>query len=124
MPRGILHLRFRTFLIDYMSKLEGLEDYDFSELGRVTTPRDLAYAHLDPSTRRLELNPWVPGGIRGTGPRELPDYFCLGRLFLMNDAPSYDGVFELKDDSYSMRNFDAYLAQRLGRSFFTPREFE
>ena len=113
--------RFRAFLVDYMSKLPGLEEYDFSQVDNVMTPRELAYAHLDPHTRRLELTPWVPSSLGGTE-AELPDYYRVGRLFLMNDAPSYDGTFELKDNSYSMSTLDAYLTLRLGRSFFSPRE--
>lgn len=110
--------RFRSFLFDYTMKLPELEEYDTSALARVQTPRDLARAHLDPVLRRLSLEAWEP--VAG---EKLPDYHRVGRLFLMNEAPSYDGVFDLRDQSYSMRTFDEYLRGRLGRGYFaTPDE--
>lgn len=105
--------RFRSFLFDYTMKLPEFEDYDTSVLARVRTPRDLARAHLDPVLRRLSLETWEP--VDG---ESLPDYHRVGRLFLMNEAPSYDGIFELGDQSYSMRTFDEYLRGRLGRGYF------
>ncbi len=109
--------RFRIFLFDYMLKLPEFENYDFSALERIRTPRDLAQAHLDPALRRLSLELWEP-----MADERLPDYYRVGRLFLMNEAPSYDGVFDLRDHSYSMRAFDQYLARRLGRGYFGPPE--
>ncbi|MCC6273330.1 MAG: hypothetical protein IT572_07670 [Deltaproteobacteria bacterium] len=109
--------RFRIFLFDYMSKLPEFENYDFSALERIRTPRDLAQAHLDPALRRLSLDLWEP--VAG---EDLPDYYRVGRLFLLNEAPSYDGIFDLRDQSYSMRVFDEYLARRLGRGYFSPPE--
>lgn len=109
--------RFRIFLVDYMMKLPEFENYDFSALERIRTPRELAQAHLDPVQRRLSLDLWEP--VAG---ERLPDYYRVGRLFLMNEAPSYDGVFDLRDQSYSMRVFDQYLARRLGRGYFGPPE--
>lgn len=110
--------RFRTFMLDYMMNLPEFEDYDLSALAQIQRPRDLARAHLDPVLRRLSIEEWE--GFPG---EELPDYHRVGRLFLMNEAPSFNGVFELKDQSYSMRAFDAYLAgRRGGRGFFNPSE--
>jgi len=112
---------FQVFVESYLMKIPAFSGYVTSALLDIHTPRELAYAHLDPVTRGLSLDPWNAGSV-GNPIVPLPDHFQVGKLFLLSDAPSYQAYFELRDDSYSMRTFSAYLNRRLGRGFYTDVE--
>ncbi|MFO1463862.1 MAG: hypothetical protein U1F66_08780 [bacterium] len=113
---------FQGWLEGYIFKLPEFQDFDTREIGLIQTPRDLARARLDPSTRSLRVESWNQGEDLTLPSQEVPASYQVGRLFLLNDSPSYSGVFELKDSSYSMRAFDQYLQRRLGRGYFSASD--
>lgn len=100
---------FRYFLENQM-QLPGLHDYDLSELTRIRTPQDLANAFLDPETRSLSLEP--PPDEGAGWQRTIPGHHYVGRLYLMNSAPSWAGTFLLNEASDSVQIFNAYYSAR------------
>ncbi len=103
---------FDVWLHNHVMKIPELENFDTSALEQIQTPRQIAAAHFDPSVGRVVLQLWRPGGATGKGPAEIPNYYRIGRGFLLSEARSYHGIFDLEPNSYSMRTFREYLRAR------------
>ena len=105
-------LRHFHYFLEHQMQIPGFEDYDLSELERIRTPQQLAYAFLDPEIRALNLEPPLDPRF-GIWRRPLPGHHFVGRLYLMNNAPSWAGTFDLKANSESLRIFHAYYDSRM-----------
>ncbi|HKX11671.1 MAG TPA: hypothetical protein VJP40_00865, partial [bacterium] len=103
---------FDVWLHNHIMKIPELANFDTSALSQIQTPRQIAVAHFDPSVGRLVIQPWRSGGMAGNGPAEIPNHYEVGRQFLLSEARSYHGVFDLQPDSYSMRSFREYFRRR------------
>lgn len=103
---------FDVWLTSHIMKIPELEDFDISALSQIKTPAEMAAAHFDPSVNRLVLQPWRAGGVGGSGPESIPNYYEVGRLFLLSEARSYAASFDLDTRSYSIRTFRQYLHRR------------
>jgi hypothetical protein len=90
-----------------------LRGFDLSAVGNIRTLRDIAVAYVDPGTRTLIVEP----ARNGRALREIPDHLRVGREFLLTQAPSYHGIFDLRPGSQSRRIFSDYWNSRFSEPF-------
>jgi GNAT superfamily N-acetyltransferase len=105
--RKLFHY-FENFLHDHI-RIPGFEGYDLSPLEEIRNPQQFAYAFFDPETRALNLEPPLTAEAREKY-RRLPPHHLAGRLYLLSEAPSWDGIFDLRPESESLRIFNSLIA--------------